>query len=89
MSALVAYMLGIGTALLLYTVFFAASAWRHEAHRRDRAGMSPKPICGCGHNVSFHDDNGCHHLIREPYVDPYECGCVKYTGPEPLPDYIP
>lgn len=21
----------------------------------------PKPICGCGHHISMHDDQGCHY----------------------------
>jgi hypothetical protein len=53
--------------------------------------IEPKPICGCEHHASFHDDGGCHYTDLDPYNrTDRECGCKKYMGPEPLPEaYLP
>jgi hypothetical protein len=66
--------------------------------RRRRKIKPVKPICGCGDSVSFHENGTgrCHatrsHFVNRPDAD-YEltdCGCQKYTGPEPLPSlYAP
>jgi hypothetical protein len=62
----------------------------------------PEASCGCGHHFALHDGDGrCRHLevvkslaesghgssrwdVRE-----LECRCQRYTGPEPLPLYVP
>jgi hypothetical protein len=50
----------------------------------------PKPICGCEHHASFHDDEGCHFNRDELGRTAPDCGCKKYMGPEPLPEaYLP
>lgn len=48
--------------------------------------QEPKPICGCKHHASFHDDEGCHHIGTDHYGnrDKNECGCKRYIGPQPL-----
>lgn len=56
----------------------------------------PKPVCGCKHNIAFHDDKGV--CRKQWYVTVYggitgekdvavTCSCQKYTGPEPLPSF--
>lgn len=56
----------------------------------------PKPICGCKHHYSHHDENGmCHAIVQGDYLGAIQgyrqtpCTCKRYTGPEPLPRYIP
>jgi hypothetical protein len=56
----------------------------------------PKPICGCNHELSFHDPkNGiCHGTVRQPSRYDYlgnttawmtvQCTCKQYVGPQPL-----
>lgn len=52
----------------------------------------PEPICGCSHHYALHDRDGvCRKQVARTdaaygkhYVD---CGCQRYTGPEPLPTY--
>ena len=71
-------------------LFAQATARRWRTYTKP---IEPRPICGCEHHASFHDDEGCH--FSGPDSDPYarshvECGCVKYMGPEPLPEaYLP
>ena len=86
--------------------------------RRKRREKTPEPVCGCRHNLAFHDpETGrCNHteqiilrneeVVRHPsgnvVKSPYgeletivvqtfagerRCGCVRYTGPEPLTQY--
>ena len=68
-----------------------------------RKGPKPtkpaQPICGCKHHYSFHAKTGeCHGtkhgavIGRDSfgYPDDWEqvpCGCKRYTGIEPLPEY--
>lgn len=66
------------------------------APARRRTPKPPKPICGCRHQMAFHDPatGQCHGLNT---VDAYnrfedsvgekqvECTCRQYDGPTPLP----
>jgi hypothetical protein len=65
---------------------------------RRRGPKAIQPECGCEHHRSFHEGGTgkCHYLegkaIRFTGGDPtawekVACGCQKYTGPEPLPEY--
>jgi hypothetical protein len=65
---------------------------------RRRKHRPPKPVCGCGHNRSFHVNGTgpCRRTTLEatgydkydnPVYKDFECGCQHYTGPEPLPEY--
>jgi hypothetical protein len=57
---------------------------------RPKVRPYPKPICGCEHHASYHDEKGCNHVtISEYNRASVKCGCVKYVGPEVLPEYIP
>jgi hypothetical protein len=57
---------------------------------QDVRTLDPKPICGCEHHASFHDEAGCHFLHLDVYGrEAPECGCKTYMGPEPLPEYLP
>lgn len=71
---------------------------------RWRRGLSkpPKPVCGCTHHHAMHDPEtrSCHAKVEgEParydsFGEPtawrqVQCSCRQYTGPEPLPEYIP
>lgn len=75
----------------------AAGAWwvGRRTARQETPYKEPEPICGCGHHYSYHREGGaCAHDGRGRYnkqTQRYEnrCTCQKYTGPEPLPTYIP
>ena len=53
----------------------------------------PKPICGCKHHYSMHDENGKCQFEEDYHWHKGErrsdtCPCQRYSGPEPLPKYI-
>ncbi len=73
-----------------------------KAKRRELEITHPelvKPICGCGHDLAFHnvESGRCHHpaesrdeapsaiMLDVPHeVEAAGCGCQRYTGPEIL-----
>ena len=64
--------------------------------RSRRAIEEVKPLCGCGHGPSFHEEKGrCHAQNQVTRWDggrwagivSTPCSCQKYTGPEPLPAF--
>lgn len=67
--------------------------------RRRRAGETPQlpPVCGCGHDRAFHDQEGrCHAVERTEKKDIFghtsgwleaACTCRRYNGPIPLTTY--
>lgn len=71
---------------ILGAALAAAGWWAGRRWPRRKTYEPPKPICGCGHNVSFHRDHkgACGAMKR----DIWPCGCQKYAGPEPLPEYF-
>jgi hypothetical protein len=88
---------GLGAAI------FAAGLLTGRVWRRQVAPAipaEPKPICGCKHHFSRHDDaeGKCHATVEEATLwqsngNPYRwkrvpCTCQRYTGPEPLPTYV-
>ena len=55
---------------------------RAGLNQRPKPVEDPKPICGCSHHASFHDDDGCHYLHMDDYGrEEHRCGCVRYIGP--------
>jgi hypothetical protein len=54
-----------------------------------RPPRSITPICGCKHELSFHDPktSQCHAWDKMPGYRPLQCKCRRYTGPEPLTEY--
>ena len=56
-----------------------------SANEKEREALtSHKPICGCTHHRSFHDEQGCHFMDVDAWREPVECGCKKYIGPDAL-----
>jgi hypothetical protein len=63
----------------------------------------PEPVCGCGHNIAYHDlDAGeCGEPMKVPvkwkrgefgapeptHWEARPCACRRYTGPQPLPTF--
>lgn len=37
-------------------------------------------VCGCGHHLCYHDDDGCAHEWVENYTR-RKCHCIQYIGP--------
>jgi hypothetical protein len=84
--------LGVACVSLILSMIalgISVSTARRPARRPTQ--LEPRPICGCEHHASFHDDEGCHYIDLDPYNrTDRECGCKKYMGPEPLPEaYLP
>lgn len=64
---------------------------------RRRPPKQPKPVCGCGHEIAYHDPktSECHGRVEEATkYDPFgsatawkrvQCTCRQYDGPTPLP----
>jgi hypothetical protein len=87
---------GAGVGVAAYAIGQAQG--RRRRRPRDPYADDPQPLCGCGHHFALHDDHGtCRGVIREiekttrrgvTWVN-HSCGCAKYTGPEPLPRYLP
>jgi hypothetical protein len=62
----------------------------HRKHAQPRRYEDPKPICGCGHHMSYHNNDGCHWQLWDEYEERTEtCACKQYIGPTPLPEIIP
>ncbi|WP_234010434.1 hypothetical protein [Streptomyces sp. SPB074] len=68
---------------------------RGERERRE-AARPPEPVCGCGHHLATHDEDGhCHETVRAAVAwgaddkpERYEardCPCQRHVGPELLP----
>lgn len=63
--------------------------------RTPKPSPPPKPVCGCGHSVSFHavGAEACawtgdrHYRSGVGPVTP-RCTCLKYVGPMPLPEFF-
>jgi hypothetical protein len=86
---------GAGIGIASYAV---GQARGRRSRRRDPFADDPQPVCGCGHHYSLHDgEGGCHgtHRVVEQVSRDGKtwateaCGCARYTGPEPLPRYLP
>lgn len=55
---------------------------------REKKPRETQPICGCGHHICYHHDGqSCWHGRASKY-ETGDCGCQKYIGPEPVPEYI-
>lgn len=63
---------------------------------RGRGTKAPKAVCGCGHELAFHDPEtqGCHgrnqRVKHNKWGDKIgfehvPCTCRQYDGPTPLP----
>jgi hypothetical protein len=84
-----------GAIILLVGVVIGALIGRMAWPARGMAPKpgEPKPVCGCKHHYSMHDQSGrCHEQEwryskgeGEHWVD---CACQRYTGPEPLPEFV-
>jgi hypothetical protein len=67
------------------------------APARRRFPQPLKPVCGCDHELAYHDPatGTCHGTVKEPTrYDEYgdaiayktvQCTCRQYDGPTPLP----
>jgi hypothetical protein len=69
---------------------------QHRADPRAVGPSTPQPICGCGHNLVFHDQET--KLCRTQVVIPSrwtgqadstyrQCMCQGYRGPMPVDEY--
>jgi hypothetical protein len=73
---------------------FTLRKMNREIARLKKLGIKPKEepqVCSCTHYASFHDEKGCHDVVKR-YIgrdkktgdkimrhDP--CACVRYVGP--------
>ena len=70
---------------------FLAGQWLPRPYRRRRV-KPPKPvqpICGCKHNVSYHDPktSECHGRVYCGEGRYEDCTCKQYSGPQPIPEF--
>ncbi len=66
--------------------------------RHPKPPKPAKPICGCTHGIHTHDPGTgrCnaqvktyrHNGITEVLDGYADCACVRYSGPEPLPEFF-
>jgi hypothetical protein len=86
-------------SLLLGAAIFASGLLAGRfwpVRRRARPPKPAKPICGCEHELSFHDPKSgeCHALMKVPSTmtrDSYHTGCTckQYTGARIIdPGYV-
>lgn len=60
-----------------------------------RLPPSPKPICGCGHHLAYHDKKTGQCSNYQPGVvhaetgNKVQCKCKQYSGPLPLEQLVP
>lgn len=49
-----------------------------------------KPVCGCGHGLHDHDEDGCKaQVCYDRLLGSWrQCTCRKYVGPQPLPEFF-
>lgn len=70
--------------------------------RRKNPKLKPpsEPICGCGHHFSFHAPatgicKGTNRRVKysgggsNVGQHDFPCGCQVYSGPTPMPEFIP
>jgi hypothetical protein len=65
---------------------------RYLPARRRKPKLLPpvKPVCPCGHSISFHKDRtGACKWKREvtEFRAARSCSCEGYAGPTPVPEY--
>lgn len=75
-SAVIICML-VGGGLMLVGAMVGFLVGRYAPARR-RTPKPVEPICGCGHNVSFHDLSASRCHKRAKLI---QCTCRQYTGP--------
>lgn len=58
--------------------------------RKPKPVKDPKPICGCGHHRSFHEDGGaCKERVYLGIAEGHKpCTCRHYVGPEVYPTFV-
>lgn len=72
---------------IFYSVFggaiggYAWGLWMGLRHHRIRKDAG-RPICGCHHDRSFHEDTTGRCRYRSEWSG--RCQCQAYTGPVPL-----
>ncbi|GAA2760119.1 hypothetical protein F4554_000326 [Actinopolymorpha rutila] len=85
----------IGAVILLAGILIGRFLPGLGRSRRSALG-EVKPLCGCGHASSFHEERGRCHALNEVTrwdggrwagIESVPCNCQKYTGPEPLPAF--
>ena len=86
------------TLLTGAAVFAAGMVTGRVWPARRRKPKPVQPVCGCDHHYSFHDPQtgACGYGLRHldgydrrdnPIYSHTQCPCLKYSGPEPLPEY--
>lgn len=80
--------------------FWAGSAYQIQLQRatKPKPRPVPEPVCGCEHHYAYHDpETGKCNMVDQNFVKINKdgtkhgfpnCMCKRYTGPEPMPEYI-
>lgn len=84
----------LGGVILLIGIIIG----RFTAPRRTlapRLPPPPKPICGCGHHLAYHDKKSgqCNEyqpgVVQSGTNNKVTCKCRQYSGPLPLEQLVP
>lgn len=87
----VTWAVGITTVIVgVGMVVLAICRLYYADKEQQRLRQAEKPVCGCGHHASFHQDNGpCKWTRMSDYSrERDECGCQRYYGP-PATEWMP
>lgn len=85
------------------SLYFAASVvlvWRKQKLKGPEKTVEPidPNMCQCGHGAAFHDEEGCHVLVRKAEIleensqgvpkkwRDKTCLCVRFVGPNSVYD---
>ena len=92
-----------GAAMLdgAFLLFCGAVIGRVTKKKGRKDPKSPKPVCGCGHHLAFHDPEtrACHGMMdgNATQFDDWDapvaweqipCTCRQYSGPEAVPEFF-
>jgi hypothetical protein len=93
--AMVVSLLALTTSVLLLVVARRGALAALTNARQASAGQEmPSPaVCGCGHMRSMHAPKrnatpGACNVRTYRAGTGYDCPCLQYEGPEPLPTYF-
>lgn len=102
MSAVEDLLLSADTAGMVGLILVSrtlANKMRQQQQQVKHPAAPPDPnICQCGHGASFHDQEGCHVLVRKAEIMQEDsmgrptkwkdktCLCVRFVGPNSVYD---
>lgn len=87
--------LGVLIGFALSWLSIGAGYVVHARINKSAVPALPKPICMCEHHYGEHEPKTGVCNVTTVRISPvdigrsFRCACLRYTGPEPLSQYIP